>query len=105
MHCLEWLCRGSIVSSVAAVAAAGVPDLTCCAAELDVPEVVGRECVAMTRLQRQAGDAFGVLETAQANLVSCMTLRGCQPHTHILVTAAGMFDVACNCGRGLLVVL
>jgi hypothetical protein len=35
-----------------------------------VPEVVGRECVAMTRLQRQAADAFGVLETAQANLVS-----------------------------------
>ncbi len=39
-------------------------------AELDVPEVIGRECVAMTRLQRQAADAFGVLETAQANLVS-----------------------------------
>jgi hypothetical protein len=34
-----------------------------------VPEVVGRECVAMTRLQRQAADAFGVLETAQANVV------------------------------------
>lgn len=41
-----------------------------CVAELDVPEVIGRECVAMTRLQRQAADAFSVLETAQANLVS-----------------------------------
>jgi hypothetical protein len=49
----------------------------CCSSlllsELDVPEVIGRECVAMTRLQRQAADAFGVLETAQANLVSTWT--------------------------------
>jgi len=46
------------------------PVLSCVLAELDVPEVIGRECVAMTRLQRQAADAFSVLETAQANMVS-----------------------------------
>lgn len=48
-------------------------------AALDVPEIIGRECVAMTRLQRQAADAFGVLETAQANMVS-NTTHLC--HTH-----------------------
>jgi hypothetical protein len=39
-------------------------------AELDVPEVLGRENVFMKRLQRQAADAFSVLDTAQANMVS-----------------------------------
>jgi hypothetical protein len=46
----------------------------CCGAELDVPEVLGREFVAMTRLQRQAADAFGVLETLQANKVRAQTM-------------------------------
>lgn len=45
-----------------------------CEAELDVPEVLGCEFVAMTRLQRQAADAFGVLETAQANKVKTQTV-------------------------------
>lgn len=38
-------------------------------AELDMPGLLGRDNVAMVRLQRQAADAFSVLETAQANLV------------------------------------
>lgn len=53
------------------------------AAELDVPEVVGRECMAMTRLQRQAADAFGVLETAQANVVSGQGCRSTAVHADL----------------------
>lgn len=44
-------------------------------AELDVPGILGRDNVAMVRLQRQAADAFSVLDTAQANLVSLSGTR------------------------------
>lgn len=44
-------------------------------AELDVPQVVGRDSAAMSRLVRQASDAFSVLDAAQASLVRLG--RGC----------------------------
>ena len=57
-------------------------------AELDVPDIIGRENILMKPLQRQAADGFSVLETRQANVVSqgwlleCgkpWTVKGIQP--------------------------
>lgn len=55
-------------------------------AELDVPQLLGLQNTAMARLQRQAADAFSVLDTAQANLVRAATLpvHACAASSHVV---------------------